>query len=181
MYYCVGICCRVRYSYKRHIPDADHVLAQPSKRCSASRVKPNETFELATKRQNTLCLEGGREKEFLHVVAKLQAKSQKPWKIPLSYSFAVEMGHFDMVRWRYLSVCIFSMLRDTLELILWKKADKKCKDQKKSMFFAKGALIGERIFQMWRINAVHGRCSSFGVLRHIPSNFKRSIRRRIVL
>ena len=52
----------------------------------------------------------------------------------MSYIFAVEMGHFDMMRWKYESVCIFSMLRDTLELILWKKADKKCKSQKRSIF-----------------------------------------------
>ena len=77
------------------------------------------------------------EKKFLYVVAKLQAKSQKPWKISLSYSFAVEMAHLDMVRWKYDSVCIFSMLGDALELIFWKKADKKCKDQKRSIFFAK--------------------------------------------
>ena len=74
------------------------------------------------------------KKEFLFVLANLQAKSQKPWKISLSYSFAVEMGHFDMVRWKYDSICIFSMLRDTVELILWKKAAKKCKDQKRSIF-----------------------------------------------
>ena len=74
------------------------------------------------------------EKGFLYVVAKLCTEPQKPSKIPLSYSFGVEMGHFDMVRGKYESVCIFSMLRDTLELILWKKADKKCKDQKRSIF-----------------------------------------------
>ena len=64
---------------------------------------------------------------------------------------------------------------------LWKKADKKCKDQKKSIFLAKGALVGKSIFQIQRINAVRGRCSSSGVLRHIPSHFTRSVRRRIVL
>ena len=125
--------------------------------------------------------EGVRGKGFLYVVAKLQAKSQKPWKISLSYSFGVGTGHFDMVRWKYDSVCIFSMLRDTLELILWKKAAKKCKDQKRSMFFTKGALIGKSTFQIQRINAVHGRCSISSVLRHIPSNFTRSVKRRIVL
>ena len=61
-------------------------------------------------------------------------KAPETVKIFLSYSFAVEMGHFDMVRWKYDSVRISSMLRDTLELILWKKADKKCKDQKSSFF-----------------------------------------------
>ena len=37
------------------VPGADHILAQPSKRCSTSHIKPNETFELAKKRQNILC------------------------------------------------------------------------------------------------------------------------------
>ena len=115
------------------------------------------------------------------LIAKLQAKSQKPWKVSLSYSFGVGMGHLDMVRWKYDSVCTFSMLRGTLELSLWKKADKICKDQKRSIFFTKGALIGKSIFQTQRINAVHGRCFSSGVLRDIPSNFTRSLRRRIVL
>ena len=155
------------------------------KRYSASRIKPNETFELAKKRQNILsfgvcgCV-GVWEEEFLYVVAKLEAKSQKPWK-SLSYSFGVGMGHLDMVRWKCDSVCIFSMLRDTLELVLWKKADKKCKDQKRSILFAQGALIGKSIFQRQRINAVHGRCSSSGVLGDIPSKFTRRVRRRIVL
>ena len=106
---------------------------------------------------------------------------KKPWKISLSYSFAVGRGHFDMMRWKYDSGCIFSMLRDTLELILWKKADKKCKVQNRINFFAKGALIGKNINPTQRINAVHGRCPSSGVLRHISSNFTRSGRRRIVL
>ena len=38
-----------------YIPGADYILAQPLKRCSASRIRPNETFELAKKRQNILC------------------------------------------------------------------------------------------------------------------------------
>ena len=36
------------------VAGGDHILAQPLKRCTASRVKPNETFELAKKRQNFL-------------------------------------------------------------------------------------------------------------------------------
>ena len=86
-----------------------------------------------------------------------------------------------MVREKHDSVCIFNMLRDTLELILWKKADKKCKDQKRSIVFAKGAVIEKSVFQTQRISAVHGRCSSSGVLRDTPSNFTRSVRRRTVL
>ena len=51
----------------------------------------------------------------------------------------------------------------------------------KEHFFAKDAMIGTSIFQTQRINPVHGRCSSSGVLGHIPSTFTRSVRRRIVL
>ena len=40
---------------KCNIPGADYILAQRLKRCSASRISPNETFELAKKRRNTLC------------------------------------------------------------------------------------------------------------------------------
>ena len=73
------------------------------------------------------------------------------------------------------------MLRHTLELTLWKKVDEKCKDQKRSILFAKGALIGKNIFQIQRLNAVYGRYSSSSVLRDIPSNFTLNVRRRIVL
>ena len=52
---------------------------------------------------------------------------------------------------------------------------------RRGAFLAKSALIGKSIFRTQQINAVHGRCSSSGVLRHIPSNFTRSVRRRIVL
>ena len=65
---------------------------------------------------------------------QVTCKVSKTVKKSLSYSFAVEMGHFNMVRWKYDTVCIFSMLRDTLELSLWKKTDKICKDQKRSIF-----------------------------------------------
>ena len=51
----------------------------------------------------------------------------------------------------------------------------------KEHFFTKNALTGKRIFQIQRINAVHGRCSSSDVLHDIPSNFTLSVRRRIVL
>ena len=112
---------------------------------------------------------------------RVTRKVPKTVKISLSYSLRVEMGHFDMVRWKYDSVCIFSMLRDTLGLILWKKADKKCKDQKRSILLTKGALIGKSVFQTQRIKPVQGRCSSSGVLGDIPSHFTPSVKRRIVL
>ena len=98
---------------------------------------------------------GVREKEFLYVVLKLCAKSQKTMKISLSYSFAVENGSFRHDEMKYYSVCIFGMLRDTLELILWKKADKPCKDQKRSIF------IGEECFDRkeYVANTANKHCS----------------------
>ena len=48
-----------------HVPGADHILAQPLKRCSVSRIKPNETFKLAKKRQNILCFGVCGRKNFL--------------------------------------------------------------------------------------------------------------------
>ena len=159
---------------------ADHILAQPLKWCSVSCIKPNETFELAKKRQNTLCFGVCGRKNFFEMSPSYKQSPKNRQKISLSCSFAVEMGHFDMVRWKCNSVDISSMLWDTLELILWKKADKKCKDQKRSIFFAKGALTGKSVFQIQRINAVHDRCSSSGVLHDIPSSSTRSVRRRIV-
>ena len=92
---------------------------------------------------------------------QITRKVPKTVKTSLSYSFGVVMGHFDMVRWKYDSVCISSMSRNTLELILWKKADEKCKDQRRSFFFAKGALIGKSMFQVQR----NKRCSR-QVLQH---------------
>ena len=112
---------------------ASHMLAQPVKRCSASCIKPDKTSNLQ-KRQNILCFWSVWEKGFLYVVAKWRAKFQKPWEISLSYSFAVEMGFFDTVRWKYHSVGISSMSWNRLEQILWKKADEKCKDQKRGIF-----------------------------------------------
>ena len=120
-----------------NIPGADHMLAQLLKRCRSSRIKPNETLELAKKETKHTLFWGVwvcERKDFFTLSPSYAQSSKKPWKISLSDSFAVEMGHFDMARWKYDSVCIFSMLQDTLELILWKKADKTCKDQKRSIF-----------------------------------------------
>ena len=151
-------------------------------RGEASRVKPNETFELAKKKQkihSVLGCVGVRKKGFIFVVAKLHANFQKPWKISVLQlcSWDGFFRHDEMK----ITLCISSMSRGTLELILWKKEDKKCKDQKRSIFLTKGVVIGKNISQIQRINTVHSKCSSSGVLRDIPSNLTRSVRRRIVL
>ena len=163
------------------VPGADHILAQPLKRCSASRIRPNETFKLAKKRRKILCFGLCGRKDFFRLSPSYKQSPENRENLLCPTVLQLRWDHFDMVRWKYDSVCISSMLRDTLELILWKKADKKYQDQKRSIFFAKGALIGKSVFQTQRINAVHGRCSSSDVLGDIPSNFTRSVRRRIVL
>ena len=81
-----------------------------------------------------------------------------------------------------MSLCLyFQYVTRYLGTDFVEKSRRKCKDQERSIFFADGASIGKNIFQIQRINAVRGRCSSSGVFRDIPSNFTRSVRRRIVL
>ena len=50
--------------FQLHLPGMDHILAQSLKRCSASRIKPNETFELAKKRESNSVGGGGRKNFF---------------------------------------------------------------------------------------------------------------------
>ena len=71
-----------------NVPDAGHILAQLLKQCSASRITPDATFELAKKRQNNTLFWGVkiyslldvRGKEFIYFVANLRARSQKTVK-----------------------------------------------------------------------------------------------------
>ena len=124
-----------------NIPGAHHILVQPLKRYSASRIKPNGTFELAKKRQNIPCFGvcGVREKEFLHVVAKLRTKSQKPWKISVSYSLIIGMGHFDMVRWKY-DCLYFQHVRRYIETDFVEESRQKMHRSEEEHFFQKGVL-----------------------------------------
>ena len=120
------------------IRGADHILAQPFKQCSASRIKPNETFEVPKKRQKILCFRGGGEKEFLYVVAKLRTKSQKPRKISWSYSFAVEMGHFDMVRWKIWLCLYFQHVTRYIGTDFVEESRQKMQRSEEEHFFRKG-------------------------------------------
>ena len=86
------------------IPNADHILAQPLKRCSASRIKPNETFKLAKKRPNILCfgVRGRRIslrcRQVTSKVPKTVEKSLYPTVLELRWSFR----HDKMKIWLYL-------------------------------------------------------------------------------
>ena len=141
---------------------------------------------LQKRRQNILCFGvwthtlfwGVKTYSVLWSVVRCRQVTHKVPKIVKNLCPTVLQLKWVISTWweKNLTVSIFSMLRDTLELILWKKADRKWR-----IFFAKGALIGKSIFQIQRINAVHGRCSNFGVLGNVPSNSTRSVRRRIVL
>ena len=84
------------------IPGADHILAQPSKRCSASRIKIEWNVRTCKKEKKHSVwgvagcagCAGVWEKEFPYIVAKLQAKSQKPSKIYLFLQFCSEDESF---------------------------------------------------------------------------------------
>ena len=164
-------------------PGADHILAQPLKRCSASRVKPNETFELAQKKHNILCLEcaGCAEERISSRCRQVTSKVPKTVKNLFVLQFCSWDGSFRHGEMKIWLCLYFQHVTRYIGTDFVEESRQKCKDQKRSIFFAKGALRGRSVFQTQRINAVHGRCSSSGVLRHIPSNFTRSVRRRIVL
>ena len=104
---------------------------------------------------------GVRGKEFLYFVAELRAKSQKPWKI--SCPTVLQLRWLISTWWdENMTLFVFSACYE----ILWnwfcgRKQTKKCKDQKRSIVFAKGALIGKSVFQIQRRNAVHGRWLQF--------------------
>ena len=156
---------------------------KPLKRCSASRIEPNETFKLAKrdKTYSVLGCVGVWEKGFLYVVAKLQAKSPKTLKNLFVLQFCSWDGSFRHGEMKIWLCLYFQHVTRYTGTDFVEESRQKCKDQRRSICFAKGALIGKSIFPTQRINAVHGRYSSSGVLRDIPSNFTRSVRRRIVL
>ena len=125
-------------------------------------------------------LRGGGGERISSRCRQVTRKVPKPWKISLSYSFAVGMGHFDMVRWK--NDCLyFQHVTRYIGADFLEESRQKMQRSEKGHFFTKGALIGKSIFLIQRINAVRSKCSSSGVLRHIPSHFTRSIRRRIAL
>ena len=135
------------------IAGADHILAQPLKRCSASCIKLNETFEFSKKRQNILCWKGGGGRKVLFTLSPSYAQSPKHREKSLSYSFAVEMGHFDMVRCKYDSVC------SACSEIHWNWF---CgRKQTKNAEIRKGAFFGEGCFDRkeYISNTANKRCS----------------------
>ena len=163
-----------------HVPGADHTLAQPSKRYSASRIKPNETFELATKRQKILCF-GCEVREVLYFVAKLQSKSQKTVKNLFVLQFCSWDGSFRYGEMKIWLCLYFQHVTKYIETNFVEESRQKMQRSEEEHFFAKVALVGKSVFQTQRINAVHGRCSSFGVLPDIPLNFTNGIRRWTLL
>ena len=156
------------------IPGADHILAQPVKRCRASRIKPNETFELAKKRKKNIIHFGvcGRKNFFMSSPSCKQSpksgeKSLCPTVLALKWVISTWWDG-------NMTLLVFSACYE----IHWnwfcgRKQTKNAKIRKGAFFSQKSVLIGRIIFQVQRINAVHGRCSSSGVLRHISSNCTR--------
>ena len=124
---------------------------------------------------------GVREKGFFYVVTKLQAKSQKTMKNLFVLQFCSwdrSFRHGEMKIWFCL---YFQHVKRYIGTDFVEESRQKMHRAEEEHLFAKSALIGKSVFQIQRINAVHGRCSSSGVLRDIPSNLTLSVRRRIVL
>ena len=163
------------------VPGADHILAQPLKRCNASRIKPNETFELAKKRQNILCVGGGGRERISLRCCQVTHKVPKTVKYLFVLQFCSWDGSFRHGEMKIWLCLYFQHVTRYIGTDFVEESRQKMQRSEEEHFLVKGALIGKSMFQTQPINAVHGRCSSSGVLRDIPSNFTRSVRRRIVL
>ena len=170
-----------------YIPGANHILAQPLKRCSASRIKPKETFELAKKKQNILCFGvcevcGCVGEKNLFTLSPSYVQSPKNREKSL-YPTVLQL-RWVISTWRDENITLFVF--SACYEIHWnwfceRKQTTNAKIRKGAFVFAKSAFIGKSVFQTQRMKAVHGWCSSSDVLRDIPSKFTRSVRRRIVL
>ena len=147
----------------------------------ASNRMKRSTLQKKDKTWSILGCVGVWKRGFLHVVAKLQAKSQKIVKslfVLQFWSWDGSFRHGEMKIW----LCLyFQQVTRYIGTDSVEENRQNMQRSKKEHFLAKGALIGESMFQIQRISAVHGRCSNSGVLRDIPPNFTRSGRRRIVL
>ena len=80
---------------------ADDILAQPLKRCSASRTEPNKTFELAKKRRNILCFRVWGRRDFLRCrqVTSKVSKTMKTLFVLQFCSWDGSFRHGEMKRW----------------------------------------------------------------------------------
>ena len=164
------------------VPGAGHISAQPSKRCSASRIKPKETVELAKKTKHTLfwgvwvC-----ERKNFFTSSPSYKQSPKTVKNLSVLQFCSWDGSFRHGEMK-ISLCLyFQHVTRYIGTDFVEESRQQMQRSEEEHFFAKGALIGKSVFQIQRINAVHGRCSSSDVLRDISSNFTHGVRRRIVL
>ena len=152
------------------LPDADHMLAQPLKRCNASRIKPNETFDLAKKRQNIALFGGGegcgRKNFFTLSPSYKQSPKKRENLFVLQFcSWDGSFRHDEMKMW----LCLyFQHVTRYIGTEFVEESRHRMQRSEEEHVFTKGALIGKSIFQIQWINAVHGTCSSSGVLRHIP-------------
>ena len=126
----------------KNILGADHILAQPLKRRSASRIKPNETFELAKKRQNILCFWGEWEKGISFRCGKVTRKGPKTVKNLLVLQLWVEVGHFDTMRWKYDSVFQHVMNYTGTDFV--KESRQEMQRSKEEHFFSQRVLWYER-------------------------------------
>ena len=180
-----------------NIPGADHILAQPLKRCSASRIKSNETFELAKTRRNTLWFGVWKHTLFWGVKTysvlgcvgerislrcrQVTSKVPKTVKNLFVLQFCSRDGSFRHDEMKIWLCLYFQHVTRHIGTDFAKENRQKVQRSEEEYFFGEGCFDKKECFQRQRINAVHGRCSSSCVLGDIPSNFTRSVRRQIVL
>ena len=160
-------------------PDANHILARPLKRCSASHIKPNETFELAKKRQNILCFgEGGERISFgCRQVTRKVPKTVKSLFVLQFCSWDGSFRHDEMKIW----LCLyFQHVTRYIGTDFVEESRQRMQRSEEEHFFREGGFDRKEYISSTANNAVHGRCFSSGFLRHIPSKFTDDVRWRIV-
>ena len=136
---------------------------------------------LQKKRQKILGFGACWRKNFFTLSPSYNAKSPKPSTISFFLQFCSWDGSFrhgEMKIW----VCLYFTACYEIHWN-WFCGRKQTKNAKirKGAFFREGCFDRKSRFQTQRINPVHGRCSSSGVLRDIPPNFTLRVRRLIVL
>ena len=111
----------------------DHILAQPLKRCTASRIKPKETFELAKRDKTYSVLECAGERISFRCcqVTRKVPKTVKNLFVLQFYSWDGSFRHGEMKIW----LCLyFQHVTRYFGTDFVEQCRQKCKDQKRSIF-----------------------------------------------
>ena len=133
---------RAGAAWRNVLPSADHILAQPLKRCCASRIKLNKTFEfekketkhtLFTKNTPFLGVWVCRRKNFF-TLSSNYAQSPKKSRNLFVLQFCSWSGSFWHDEMRIWLCLYFQHVTRYIGTDFVEEADKKCKDQKRSLF-----------------------------------------------